>query len=109
MSIDRTTDLGDCKVFEGAEADAMAVRLALENEGIRTGFHPSHTVLSRLQGAIYVEDQGQVEQARVIVARHLKGALPSSAALASPWKCRKCCETVESQFEACWNCGTPKP
>ena len=26
----------------------------------------------------------------------------------TPWKCPQCGEPLEAQFEACWNCGTPR-
>jgi len=25
-----------------------------------------------------------------------------------PWKCKSCSEVIESQFDVCWNCQTPK-
>lgn len=25
-----------------------------------------------------------------------------------PWKCKACSEVIESQFDVCWNCQTPK-
>jgi hypothetical protein len=109
MSSERTTDLGERQVFEGPEADATIVRLALEHEGIRTRIQSANAGRTRLRGAVYVVDLSQVEQARAIVARHVKGGYPSNAALGSPWTCPKCGESVEGQFEACWKCGTPKP
>jgi hypothetical protein len=57
---------------------------------------------------VYVDSVADVARARRVVARHLKGASPSDAVLAQPWVCRACNETIEGQFEACWNCGAPK-
>jgi rubrerythrin len=48
------------------------------------------------------------DRARQIVARHLKGAAVSEAALAPAWRCPSCGELVEGQFQACWKCGTSK-
>ena len=109
MSIDRTTDLGERRVFEGPEAEATLVRVALEREGIRTAIHSTHAVRARLNGAVYVVDCDQLEHARSVVARFVKGATPSEAALSATWQCPSCGETVEGQFEACWKCGAAGP
>jgi hypothetical protein len=109
MSIDRTTDLGELKVFEGPEADAAMVRLALEREGIRTQIQSANAGRVRLRGTVYVVDQSHVEQARTIVARHLRGESVSPREAASPWRCPSCKELVEGQFQQCWKCGHAKP
>jgi hypothetical protein len=109
MSIDRTTDLGELRVFEGPEADATLVRVALEREGIRTAIHSTHAVRARLNGAVYVLDAAHMEQARGVVARFVKRSTPSDAALAGPWQCPSCGDAVEGQFELCWRCGAVKP
>jgi hypothetical protein len=31
------------------------------------------------------------------------------AAIGVTWKCPKCGEEVEEQFDECWNCGTERP
>jgi hypothetical protein len=107
--MDRTTDLGERRVFEGSEADAALVRVALEREGISVAIHATHDVRARLHGAVYVLDPGQLEQARSLVARFVKGASPSDAALARPWACPHCGESIEGQFGTCWNCGAARP
>ncbi len=33
----------------------------------------------------------------------------SDATAEPPWTCGHCGEQVEAQFEACWNCNTPRP
>ncbi len=109
MSIRRATDLGERKVFEGPEADAAVVRAALEQEGIRVAVQPSHTVLARLHGAIYVTDPGQLEQARDIVRRYVENVPRSTSVIGHEWRCPSCGELVEGQFRACWNCGAPRP
>jgi hypothetical protein len=108
MSIDRTTDLGEHKVFEGPEAEAALVRVALEREGIGVAIHASRPVRARLHGAVYVIDGAQLEAARAVVARFMKGADPSDAAILPPWTCFSCGEVIEGQFKTCWNCGTAK-
>lgn len=108
MSIDRTSDLGARRVFEGPEADAALVRMALEREGIDASIHSTHDVWARLHGAVYVVDVDQLEQARAVVARYVKGSTPSEAALSATWWCPSCGETIEGQFQACWRCGTAR-
>jgi hypothetical protein len=109
VSIDRTTDLGERRVFEGPEADAALVRVALERDGIRTAVHSTHAVRSRLNGAVYVVDAAQTEQARAVVARFVKGSAPREAAVSATWQCASCGETLEGQFETCWRCGAARP
>jgi hypothetical protein len=39
------------------------------------------------------------------------GTMPEFSAafrVASPWKCSKCGEMIEPQFDTCWKCSTPK-
>jgi len=83
------------------------VRLALEREGVRTGVRTTAN-RPRLRGAVYVRHARDLERARAVVARHLKGSLPSEAVLAEPWLCRSCGEVIEGQFLECWNCGAAK-
>jgi hypothetical protein len=56
---------------------------------------------------VWVIDDKDVESAREIL-RDQAPAAPGSAAEA-PWTCHVCGEPVEPQFEACWNCNTPRP
>ena len=108
MPIDRTTDLGERKVFDGPEAEVALVTIALERDGIRveTAWDRAR---GRQRGALYVLDAGDVDRARIIVARHVKGASTSEAALGAPWRCPSCGERIEPQFLACWKCGHAKP
>jgi hypothetical protein len=97
------------KVYEGPEADAVLVKLALERDGIRCIVVDTNIARGRLRGAVYVVFPTQVERARTLVARHLKGASVSATALSLPWPCPSCGERIEGQFQACWKCGTAKP
>jgi hypothetical protein len=83
--------------------------MALEREGIGASIHSTHDVWARLHGAVYVVDPNQIEQARGVVARFVKGSTPSDAALSAMWQCPGCGEAVEGQFELCWRCGATKP
>jgi hypothetical protein len=109
MSIDRNTDLGERRVYEGPEADVTLVKLALEREGIRTAVHSTYTVRTRLRGAVYVVDAGDLERARALVAGYVDGKDVGGTTLSRSWRCANCGESIEEQFEACWRCGTPKP
>ena len=108
MGIGRTTDLGERRVFAGPEAEVALVKVALERDGIPAVIQWNLT-RGRQGGALYVLSERDVARARTVVARFLKGAQTSEAALAAPWKCPSCGEIVEPQFLACWKCGTAKP
>ncbi len=94
-------------VFEGLEADAVVVKLALEREGIRCFIVEQSMTRTLPRGSVQVSPSNAV-RARQIIARHLKGASPSDAALVHAWRCAVCGEMVEGQFQACWKCGAPK-
>jgi len=61
-----------------------------------------------LRSAVYIVVESQRERALTIVSRHLKGASPSEAGLASPWRCAACGEEIEGQFRECWKCGSAR-
>ncbi len=96
------------QVYEGPEADAVLVKLALEREGIRCFVAETQLARTRLWAAVYVSPSA-IERARQIVTRHLKGAAVSEAVIAPPWRCPSCGELVEGQFQACWKCGATRP
>jgi hypothetical protein len=96
-------------VYEGPEADAVMVKLALERDGIRCVVVETNITRGRLSGAVHVLSPTQVERARIVVARHLKGASVSDAVFSSHWRCAACHESIEGQFQACWKCGTARP
>ena len=108
VSIDANTDLGKRRIFEGPEAEATLVRVALEREGIRTAVHSAHAVRARLHGAVYVTDVRDLTRAKAIVSRYLKGSVPSNSAIDAPWTCPSCGESIEGQFQACWKCGATR-
>ncbi|HEY3381512.1 MAG TPA: DUF2007 domain-containing protein [Vicinamibacterales bacterium] len=37
-----------------------------------------------------------------------EGPAPTIEMAMAPWKCSRCQEHVEGQFEVCWNCGAAK-
>jgi hypothetical protein len=59
-------------------------------------------------------NEPDVERAKPIIEeyqrREIKNANnPDADAPQATWKCPKCGEEVEVQFDVCWNCGTSRP
>ena len=54
---------------------------------------------------LWIFDESRVEQARQLVQEVIEPPKASTAG----WICPGCREEVESQFSACWNCGTERP
>ena len=54
---------------------------------------------------LWIVDHGDLERAMNLINASLA---PGTQPYAS-WKCGKCGEEVEGQFEACWNCGSSRP
>ena len=96
------------RVFEGYEAEATLVGIALEHEGIPCDVRDLPSARVRLRREVVIHHPADFERARVIVTRFEKGAAPSEAVLAEPWQCGACGETVEGQFQACWKCGAAR-
>ena len=46
-----------------------------------------------------------VDDAQEAAARDL---LSGTGETASPWRCPKCAEAVDGEFDMCWNCQTPR-
>ena len=96
------------------EADVIIT--LLESEGIRARISDEATTgwlwhLSNAIGGAKVlvreEDEPRarevlrkLEQARL--ADRSRGLVPTA-----PWKCPKCGEELDEEFELCWKCGTP--
>ena len=52
---------------------------------------------------LWVLDHARVEEAKNILAQSEKADQPT----AESWKCKKCGEMIEGQFDQCWQCGKP--
>lgn len=81
--------------------EAAGVRCLIKNE-----------LLSRLAGEIpftecapqlWLLDERDLDRAMRVVSDFGRGA-----AAGPPWRCPSCGETLESQFSACWHCGTER-
>ena len=57
--------------------------------------------------AVWLEDDTAYARAGELVREFLCGT--AAARAGAPWPCSTCSETLEGQFTACWNCGTPRP
>ncbi|MCA9973425.1 MAG: DUF2007 domain-containing protein [Anaerolineales bacterium] len=51
--------------------------------------------------------EADYEQARALLLDFEEGENPDSDG--EPWVCAQCGEELESQFTACWSCGTERP
>jgi len=60
--------------------------------------------LSALQfPEIWVEDE-DLARARALLDEFLQQPADKGV-----WRCSRCDEVIEGQFDICWNCGTPRP
>ena len=102
------------------EMEAHFVQSLLEREGIESdiqgealeGAWANLPISETTLPSIWVEDE-DVAAAQAIVAEYSRrehsGAKADPEAPHPTWKCPKCGEEVEEQFDECWNCGTEKP
>ena len=51
---------------------------------------------------LWVLDESKVDEARSILAQKDQQSADS-------WKCGKCGELIEAQFDQCWQCGNRRP
>ncbi len=112
------TSQGPVEVYVGRNAsDAAAALAMLRAEGIE-----GRIVGENLQTAagdlgisynalprIWVVAE-HAARARELIARHEEEARErDSEPAGDPWTCPKCGETVEADFDLCWNCQTERP
>jgi hypothetical protein len=58
--------------------------------------------------SVWVLERSQAEEALTIIAAYRRGDGRASAS-GQPWRCPRCGEELESQFTACWKCGSARP
>ena len=100
------------QVYEARDSmEAHFIRQALEAEQIDAVVQGEN--LAVVQGlipettpSVWVND-ADIDRAMEVISRLPKG----QEAVSHPagWKCPKCGETVEGQFDVCWNCGETRP
>ena len=101
------------KVFSSnIPLEAHAVRNLLEESGI-----PARAVGDSLLEVLPVGQIGPIDvwaptadaaRARDIVAGWTAHRAQAPAADQTPWRCPKCGEEVEGDFDVCWNCEEPR-
>lgn len=61
--------------------------------------------LTECWSQLWILNDADLERAMKVIS----AALEPSAETYSTWKCPKCQEEVESQFDVCWQCGSFRP
>src|SRR5580765_5459018 len=97
------------KIYDGPEADAALIKLALDQEGIQAFVDIGGPLSRHMHGVIFVLDPNHVERARAVVDRFLSGEPAGDAPAEASWRCGTCHELIEAPFLRCWKCGATKP
>jgi ribosomal protein L37AE/L43A len=102
------------------QMDAHFLKGILEREGIVSvvqgemleGAWGTMPVSSESLPSIWV-NEADVGKAQPIIAEYQSREVRNAKGVEAPpratWKCPKCGEEVEEQFDTCWNCGTERP
>jgi hypothetical protein len=105
------------------DMDAHFLKGLLEQEGINVviqgealeGAWGNMPVSATSLPGVWV-DEADVDKAKPIVNEyqlredaHLKDPDGDEESAKPTWKCLKCGEEVEDQFDECWNCGAERP
>ena len=101
------------KVYSSQDPLAVAnLRNLLLQEGIETEVQipflaaaSGDLPFTECWSQLWVVDDGNLERAAELIAEALK---PHPGA-SKPWRCSRCGEPVEGQFDACWKCGSIQP
>lgn len=85
----------------------------LDNRGIHSVIQGEHlaTVIGGGAGfdawvELWVNDDDRVEEAVSVIQESVES---EGAEEGRPWTCSSCGETIEAQFDLCWNCGANRP
>jgi hypothetical protein len=81
------------------ETEGIACTLRNALLGGAAGELPVHETWPEL----WVMHDADAERARAIVAA------ASAPPVGSPWTCPSCAESIEGQFDQCWQCGAARP
>ena len=85
---------------------AAGIRCRIQNEGLST--LAGEVPFTECTMQILLENESDRGLANSIL-REMTGSHSPAAAACRTWNCIRCGERLESQFTACWNCGTEKP
>ena len=58
--------------------------------------------------SVWIADESQYERAQSLVLGFLRGDAAREFH-DHAWRCARCGESLEGQFNACWNCGASRP
>jgi len=103
------------KLYTAAnEAEAHLIRLDLEAEGLPVAIHGSllggicgdGTALGAFGPQVWVQEE-DFEFARLLLESFFEQDHRDEAG--GPWTCPGCRTEIESQFDLCWKCQTPRP
>lgn len=96
--------------------DAQMVRDLLVTRGIDAEIAPADVDALFPAGeghsqSVWIVNDDDESQAMELVRgfRADVAAYPQDSGIVWKWRCAKCGEAVEPQFEVCWNCGTERP
>ena len=101
------------KVYSSQDPLAVAnLRNLLLQEGIETEVQTPFLAaasgdlpFTECWSQLWVVDDENLERAEELIQEALKPHPGTS----KPWRCPRCGEPVESQFDACWKCGATQP
>jgi Putative prokaryotic signal transducing protein len=99
-----TFDLGDIVHLE-------LLKFLLERNGIDYLVKGEH-MFSAAGGVPFSEcypEMWIVDERDATSAKNLLAALLRPATGMPPWRCEKCAEWIEGQFDVCWSCETARP
>jgi hypothetical protein len=96
--------------------EAHFVRALLDGEGITAevrgealfGVRGEVAATPETLPSVWIVEDRQFDSAMVVIGRY-EGQGTSLDPKGPDWQCSKCGEIIESQFTACWRCGTAKP
>jgi hypothetical protein len=86
---------------------ATLVDNLLKAAGIETVVAPPKAG-SRARRSVYVLEAAQLDEARGIVSKFVRGEPLMAPHSIRSWRCTACNELIEGQFDVCWKCGRPK-
>jgi hypothetical protein len=88
------------------------LRNLLVNEGIRCdvrtpflGAAKGDVPITDCWSQLWILDDEDLEKAVGVI----ETALAPGGEAETPWTCSKCGESVEGQFDVCWQCGSARP
>ncbi len=103
-------------VFSGSVSQADLVQHILEVHGIDSflrdeivgTIYPMYVAPGSI-GAVKVEVAESDADKALSLIKEMASKKPPEESAGESWKCPKCGEVIEAQFNECWSCQTPRP